>query len=441
MDMGLNAIEHIVVLLLENRSFDHMLGYLSLEEGRTDVDGLKPGLKNSWKGRDYPVRHLTERTLPADPCHEGPSCVDVQIANNCSGFVENFAAVYPADPGLIMGYYNKDDVPVFHQLAQQFTICDRWFSSVAGPTIPNRMYAVAGRSQGMRTSPPTFPPPIYDMATIFDYLNAGVPPVSWRAFAGDRVFSMLRLFRNYRTAGESQIANMDAFFTIAAAGQLPSVTWLEPDYGILSSSENDDHPPTDIWRAQKLVGTIYNILLKAAHDAWTRTLFILTYDEHGGIYDHVSPANQAIVPLPNDDPADGKLTYGVRVPAFIISPWAKRRAVAHDVFDHTSILKTILTRFLRHPDGSIPPMHARVDAARSLGGLLSEPSARTDAEPVTLPTIATPPATLPVDGARALMGQGAAAAPAMPQQAVKLNEFQATLKSVADDARARSPML
>src|SRR6185312_9830738 len=149
--MGLDAIEHIVVLLLENRSFDHMLGYLSLEQGRTDVDGLKPGLKNTWKGTDYAVRHLAERTLPADPCHEGPRCVDVQIANNCNGFVESFAAVYPADPGLIMGYYNKDDVPVFHQLAQQFTICDRWFSSVAGPTIPNRMYAVAGRSTGARS--------------------------------------------------------------------------------------------------------------------------------------------------------------------------------------------------------------------------------------------------------------------------------------------------
>src|SRR6185312_7935098 len=139
--MGLDAIEHIVVLLLENRSFDHMLGYLSLEQGRTDVDGLKPGLKNTWKGTDYAVRHLAERTLPADPCHEGPPCVDVQIANNCSGFVENFAAVYPADPGLIMGYYNKDDVPVFHELAL-------WKASGARPSVCTASHE---RSHGTKT--------------------------------------------------------------------------------------------------------------------------------------------------------------------------------------------------------------------------------------------------------------------------------------------------
>lgn len=430
--MGLESIEHVVILMLENRSFDHMLGYLSLVEGWQDVDGLRQGFKNSWNGKNYPIVHLAQRTLPLDPCHEG-GCVDQQIANNCGGFVENFASLKPADPGVIMGYYDKDDVLVYHQLAQQFTICDRWFSSVAGPTIPNRMYAVAGRSGGLRTSPPNFPPPCFNMATIFDYLNAGIPPISWRVFAWDRKFSMLRLFQNYRFAGESQIADMKDFFPIAAAGQLPSVTWLEPDYGILSSYENDDHPPTDIWRAQKLVGTVYNTLVTAANDAWLRTLFIVTYDEHGGIYDHVSPVNNPAVPLPVDDPADGPMTYGVRVPAFIISPWAKRRFVAHDLFDHTSILKTILTRFLRHPDGSIPPMHARVDAARGIDALLSEDAARTDAQPVTLPNIPTPPATLPVSGAQALLGQSGAVTPAIATPAAPLNDYQAALKSVADD--------
>jgi phospholipase C len=435
--MGLDSINHIVVLLLENRSFDHMLGYLSLEGGRTDVDGLKAGMKNVWMGKDYPIRHLSDRTLPLDPCHEGPTCVDQQIAESCGGFVANFAKLNPPDPGVIMGYYSKNDVPVFDHLAEQFTICDRWFSSVAGPTIPNRMYAIAGRSGGRRVSPPNLPPPVYNMSTIFDYLNASAPPISWRVFAGKSEFSMLRVFQNYRFAGKQQIGELDDFFPIAAAGQLPSVTWLEPDYGILSSHENDDHPPTDIWNAQRLVGEIYNTLLTAAHEAWQRTLFIVTYDEHGGIYDHVSPANNPDIPTPNDDPADGNMTYGVRVPAFLISPWVKPRYVCKQVLDHTSILKTILSRFLRFPDGSVPHMHARVDAASGLNDLLSEQEARTDATAAPLPPILTPAATLPIVGSQALLSDQVAAPLGGPVGVQSLNDYQAVLKRIAEEVRAK----
>jgi len=447
--MSLDQIEHIVVLLLENRSFDHMLGYLSLSGARPDVDGLKPTYTNPWQGRAVPPFHLPIHTLPSDVCHEGP-CVDEQLAGGNQGFITDYAKMTPTpvDPTVVMGYYDASDLPVYDHLARQFTTCDRWFCSIPGPTIPNRLYSLAGRSGGLRTSPPSVPPPTYTFPTIFDYLDAADPPISWRVFAGNSLFSMLRLLSNFRRAGRDRIAELADFFPLAAHGQLPSVTWLEPDYGILSSSENDDHPPTDITRAQRLVGQIYNTLLSAEHDAWSRTLFVLTYDEHGGLFDHVSP------PPAVDDPADGTFTCGPRVPAFVISPWVKAGAASHTVFDHTSILKTILQRFLALPNGQVPPMHARVNAATGLGALLSEATARTDAAPAPVPIartarailVSAPPATLARNQTRRRKGAKKKKAskpkrtgrtPASRAERRPLNDYQAVLERVGDEVRAR----
>src|SRR6185437_2502285 len=167
-----------------------------------------------------------------------------------------------------------------------------------------------------------------------------------------------------------------SFFHLASQGELPSVSWLEPDYGIVGNDEDDDHPPTHIHQAQRLVGRIYNTLIGAAKEAWSRTLFILTYDEHGGLYDHVTP------PRSVDDPGSSVGTYGIRVPAFVISPWVAPGKCSKQLFDHTSIIKTILERFAPAPDGHAPAFNARVDAAQSLTLLLTEPTPRRDAIPV-----------------------------------------------------------
>src|SRR5918912_1717265 len=146
---NLRKIDHIVVLMLENRSFDHMLGYLSLEAGRTDVDGLKASMSNSYKGKAYKVRHLqrTALTKPEDPCHGG-ACIAEQVSNNMGGFVANFAKSRPTAPhiDLVMGYYNGSDLPVYDHLAREFCVCDRWFASVPGATWPNRLYAACGQA-------------------------------------------------------------------------------------------------------------------------------------------------------------------------------------------------------------------------------------------------------------------------------------------------------
>jgi phospholipase C len=148
---------------------------------------------------------------------------------------------------------------------------------------------------------------------------------------------------------------------------LPAVSWLDPHYAVKTLEGNDDHPPSDIRKGQRLVAEVYNLLLESP--VWDKTMFVITYDEHGGFYDHVSPPEA-------EDDFPHLARHGVRVPAIIVSPWVAAQSVSHTVYDHTSIIKTILLRFGRQPDGSIPYMGARIDAATGLGGLLTEDKPR-----------------------------------------------------------------
>jgi phospholipase C len=150
---GLQAIEHIVVVMLENRSFDHMLGYLSLQDGRDDIHGLREGMANQHDGVSCPIHHLTHTHIPSpqwDPDHSA-GATDEQFNDGAmDGFAACFAAklaqrrVPDGDPGMVMGYFNAHDLPVYDHFATQFCVCDAWHSSVPGATWPNRLYAVHG---------------------------------------------------------------------------------------------------------------------------------------------------------------------------------------------------------------------------------------------------------------------------------------------------------
>jgi phospholipase C len=161
---SLEKIGHVVVVMLENRSFDHMLGYLSLTGRRPDIDGLRPGLANQYQGRTYPVHHLATTAVELDPDHSA-GAIDQQVADGrMSGFVASAAATLAArgagdgDPGCVMGYYDGADVPVYDHLAEEFAVCDRWFSSVPGATLPNRLYALSGAAAGSRDDRPAHIP-------------------------------------------------------------------------------------------------------------------------------------------------------------------------------------------------------------------------------------------------------------------------------------------
>src|ERR1043166_4760867 len=363
---NLRKIDNIVVLVMENPPFDHMLGYLKLEGNRDDVEGLTPGLSNSYGQKSYSIHHLNHTALRSnqDPCHSG-QCVADQLRNNNGGFVKNYVDTHRNDPerALVMGYYNKNELTTYDYLAGEFAVCDHWFAAVPGSTWPNRLYAVTGRADGSKDNKTI---PIYNLPAFVRKLDA--KKVTWDWYSDNFFGSTLNLTDGrYRSRS---VYHLDDFYQQAADGTLPNVCWIDPLFlnspGVIAA--NDDHPPGDVRHGQDFVLYIYHALVSNPTQ-WNKTLFVLVYDEHGGFYDH-------IVPPAAEDDRPGFRSYGVRVPAILVSPWVTRGNVVSNVFDHTSIIKTILLRFCRAADGSIPDMGKRVMAANHLGSALTQPAPR-----------------------------------------------------------------
>ena len=395
-------IDHIVVLTKENRSFDHMLGYLSLPVaqggmGRQDVDGLKGGESNPYQGENFPSFKLDQtRFVPGPP--NGYESVHRAInGGKMDGFVASYAeANSDKVAGQVMGYHTGVTLPVFDALARDFAIGHRWFASHPGPTFPNRFYELTGRPnldthgfwefENSSSLHPVFTP------TIFDYLNEATDPrsgapVTWRYF--ERAYCTLRFYERH-TFDDKNIVELDdpqvGFFACARSGQLPNVSFIDPHFVDYPPGSNCDEPPSDIADGQALVQRIVDAVVTSP--AWNKTLLLIVYDEHGGFYDHVPPPSAARVS--DEYPIS---TLGVRVPALVISPWVRpgsvfgydsdltnpvppsptgggtsvaRRStvIGRDLhFDHTSILKTIARRFL---SANPPYMGARYAAAKDL---------------------------------------------------------------------------
>ena len=365
---NLQKIDHIVILMLENRSFDHMLGYLSLVGGRKDVDGLTGREREDYFKADGSAHTaaplpLTDTALGLwrDPCHEG-SCVAAQVADS-GHFVQNYVNNHRSDPDpeVVMGYFSAAQVPVYDFLASEFAIGDRWFSSVPGQTWPNRLYLTSGKAAGDLDNR-WFPPLQYWNHSWVRHLDA--EGVSWKGY-GDGFAGHLSIRlsdANYRSSTHFEsFSGPYGFLQDAANGTLPAVSLIDP-----VSYRNDDHVPADISAGQALVARTYDALAKSR--AWSKTLLIVLYDEHGGFFDHVHPD-----PAQDDDPLFRR--YGVRVPAFFAGPFVPKAKCLKTTWDHASIVKTILLRFCNH-GGSIPDMGTRVNAAAHLGGVLTEAAAR-----------------------------------------------------------------
>ena len=380
---NLDKVEHIVVLMLENRSFDHMLGYLSLEGARSDVDGLRGEFANEHDGRRYPIYHLDTTAIADDPDHSAAS-VDLQISGGAmNGFVTSFAdtlarrGIKDGDPARVMGYYSAPDVPVYDHLAREFAVCDRWFSSVPGATWPNRLYAISGQAAGSRDDLPHNRPPLYNRPSFVRHLDAHGVTWRWYSFVAgtlrfadayytlghhDRFAFFSTTNLSWKTAIERVDSHAASFLEDAARGTLPSVAWIDPNFSNFNPigfQPNDDHAPADIKDGQELVLAVYHAL--ATSPQWEKTLLVIFYDEHGGFFDHVAPP----AVLDDDQQLFGR--YGVRVPALAVSPWIEPGSVSSTVFDHTSIIKTILQRFC--PDALHQPEqhHGLLARARRAG--------------------------------------------------------------------------
>lgn len=341
-----SGIDHIVMVLMENRSFDHYLGWVP------GADGQQAGLTYyedpAAQTGPHSTFHMTDWTGCGygDPGHS----VDEGNAQFRGGASDGFIAPGSGNDDFALGYYTQDDLALSKSLVDNFTICDNWFCSYLGPTYPNRLFTHSARTDRFKnSSDESF------MPTIWDGLIAN--NVSCKYYFSD--LPVLALYG--RKAAQSYVrrsSHVAEFFADAAAGQLPSFSYLDPFFlGEGQGTSNDDHPHADVRRGQAFLSQVVNAVMSAP--TWSKTVLVITYDEWGGFYDHVRPPAMASISptIPNAGQA------GFRVPAYVVSPFAPKQ-VASNVYDHTSMLKMVEWRF------GLSPMSERDAAARNLAEVL-----------------------------------------------------------------------
>lgn len=447
---ALKRIRHIVVLMLENRSFDNLLGWLydgvPVPNGQS-FEGLHAGLWNPLDNIDSdgiafvekvpvekngapkfrygkPVPNPPDFTLPRPDPGEGFADTTYQLFQKYQvgqlyppapinmGFVQNYqnAMLYgtltygdaPTNPREIMITYTPEQVPVLSALARGFAVCDQYHCSVPSQTLPNRSFIHAGTSDGHVNNAPDA---MTSSRTIFNQIqeaiDAGRQDLSWRifgndllaasgkkreedlagAFAGDH-FSLTRLTMTalHDSRFDGNFGTLDEFHASCASGTLPSYAFLEPQFG--GTGQNDQHPPADIRPGEQLIADVYNAV--RASPAFAETLLVITYDEHGGCYDHYPPQGDAVSPDPGKGPGQQGFLFnrfGVRVPCVLVNPHIPRGVVARPAgytpYDHTSVIKTIQNCL-----GLSGELTARSAAAPDFSGVLSLSEARTDSPDV-----------------------------------------------------------
>jgi len=327
-------IEHIVVLMMENHSYDNYFGMFDRGDGFTVVDG-KPTDANPDKDGTPVVAHHLPSTSQHD-FHITQAWVSSHRQFN-DGKLDGFVVTSGKEA---MGYWTGDDIPFYWSLAKTFPLCDRFFCSVLAQTYPNRRYLTGATSLGNITTElsSTFPSPAN--GTIFDLLEKH--QISWMNYHAGA--PELALFPTaFFAYNEKHVAKIPQFLDDAKAGKLPAVSYITPHPNV--SEEN----PQDISQGESFAAGIINAVMASPN--WAKTVMVLTYDEHGGYYDHVVPPKAF---APDDIPPDATRTGGVpggfdqlgfRVPTIIISPFAKADYVSHVTHDLTSILRLIETKW------------------------------------------------------------------------------------------------
>jgi phospholipase C len=396
----LEQIQHVVVLMLENRSFDHMLGLLYRDRQNVSLAGQPfEGLTGHETNLDahgtsvaaFAIDHTQPLAyfMPGADPGEGYQQTNMQLFGALSapsapvatnaGFVKDFDSTISWDKNNhrsvlagtvaknIMGMFPPAMLPVLSGLARGYAVCDHWFSSAPTETMPNRAFVCAATSQGhLDDKTKSFTAP-----SIFGLL--GQHGLAWAIYGYDQE-PLTRLdFPDTIAASDDHFGLFKDFQDAAQKGTLGAYTFLEPSW---SSTGNSQHPNYDVALGEQLIHDVYYALRNGP--GWNATLLIITYDEHGGCYDHVPPPQGAVTP----DAAVGEFgfdfkRFGVRVPTVLVSPriaqgTVLRAAAGKTPFDHTSILKTVETRW------KLPALTARDKAAPDVGSIVTLATPRTD---------------------------------------------------------------
>jgi len=367
-------IEHIVVVMMENHSFDNILGMLGRGDGFTLGPGGQPTARNpDGHGNEVHAFHMPTECQTDGIGNDWKVTHEAYDGGTCEGFVTAMSAE-------TMGYFTSDDLPFTCGMARTFPIADRYFCSAMAQTDPNRRYLIAGTSLGLIDD--TFPSPLPPNGVIFDQLDRH--GISWKDYYTTLptvgVFLPLLEVPSI-TRG---LARIDRFYEDAAAGTLPSFCLVEPDF-----QHQSEENPQDVQYGDQFMGDVVRAVMSGPD--WRSTMLIWSYDEHGGYYDHVPPP--AAVP-PDDippalqpgDPPGGFDRYGFRVPAGVVSSYAKADFVSSTIYDHTSILKTVEEKW------NLPALTRRDANANSLFDMVDLGRDPAFLHPPELPRAADPTA-------------------------------------------------
>lgn len=365
-------IENFVVVMMENHSFDNILGLLGRGDGFPHLSGGRPDLALP-DGHGNLVRAFH---MPSECQTEGVNndwnCAHHSLDGGTNrGFVQS-------STGEAVGYFLADDVPFTWGLAKSFPIADRWFCSVPGQTNPNRRYLMAATSLGQVAD--TYPTDLPPNGTIFDSLNR--QGISWRNYYSDLPSIGVWLPLLGHPSITANMDKIDRFYQDAAAGQLTQFSFLEPNYS--HSSEED---PQDIQFGDQFLAGIVDAVMRGPQ--WSKTMLIWTYDEWGGYYDHVVPPAAVppddVAPQLSPNMVPGSFDrYGFRVPGGVVSSYARKDFVSHTVYDHTSVLKTLERKW------NLPALTRRDANAHDLFDMLDLQGPPAFATPPRLPKPANP---------------------------------------------------
>jgi phospholipase C len=417
-------IKHIFVLVLENRSFDHIFGEIPIKgidaethQGTTIERRSAETFNDVVDDHDNllfhcPVGPGQAKSVGIDPGHEfdntlmalcgvdgAPLYPPYPPVDN-SGFAQSYHDKAPDGPCRIMLSYTKPDVPVIAALAAEFAICDHWFSSMPGPTWPNRFFFHAASSAGLDDSPTNIDSAldalltgvIFDNGTLYDMLDS--ENIDWSVYEGDHLPQVKALAGMDLGVILTSFHDMDDFEEDLNDGSIANYVFIEPDYGddVTPPADykcgNSQHPLDDITHGEKLIKRTYEAIRNSP--IWEQSLLIVTYDEGGGFYDHVRPGptvppGDSVTDPVNDHHGFAFDQLGVRVPAIVCSPWIPRNTIDHREYEHASVPATVERLW------GLPNMNDRDQHARDLTSLLSLSAPRTDA-PTRLPDAAPPDA-------------------------------------------------
>jgi phospholipase C len=351
-----SGIDHVVLVMMENRSFDHLLGWVP------GADGKQAGLTYTDAAgtpfATFPLAPDFQGCAFRDPDHSYDGARVECNGGGCDGWLR-------ANDRYSIGYYRQQDLPFFGKVAPAFTTCDRFYASIMGPTFPNRIYSLSGVTDRLSNTEHRI-----ELPTIFDRLVA--KRVSAGYYYGN--FSFMLLYQTHANLSHKHAT----FFKQCKTGKLPSFSYIDPNWtfhdSVPSSGNegNDDHPHEDIRAGEYFLSQIYDAVTKSP--AWPRTLLNVTFDEWGGFFDHVSPPAAA-------DVRPELQQRGFRIPCVLISPFARRGRVAHGTYDHTSILKLLEWRF------GLEPLSMRDAQATNLAAALDFSKRNLSAPRVTVPKL------------------------------------------------------